>query len=205
MTQYGQHLLLARRLIEAGVSLITVYYNLMIPRLPINNQPLWDTHNRNFMYLKDHLLPSVDQPISVLLDDLHERGLLDETLVVWSSKFGRTPRLNQFGGRDHWQGQTQSYWPVVAFRGASLRRYRQAGCLSDRRCRHAGTTYRYDLFRPANQPNHAGPRPVTSAPLHCGRATSYTVVWKIRWTVNGWMAPTPGTQNGAEFFGNPDP
>ena len=104
MTQYGQHLLLARRLVEAGVSLITVYYNLMFPRLPINNQPLWDTHKRNFMYLKDHLLPSVDQPISVLLDDLHERGLLDETLVVWSSEFGRTPGLNKFGGRDHWPG-----------------------------------------------------------------------------------------------------
>lgn len=104
MTQYGQNLLLARRLVEAGVSLITVYYNLMIPRLPINNQPLWDTHKRNFMYLKDHLLPSVDQPISVLLDDLDERGLLDETLVVWSSEFGRTPGINRDGGRDHWPG-----------------------------------------------------------------------------------------------------
>jgi len=104
MSLYGQHLLLARRLVEAGVSLITVYYNLMIPRLPINNQPLWDTHKSNFMYLKDHLLPSVDEPISVLLDDLDERGLLDETLVVWSSEFGRTSGLNEFGGRDHWPG-----------------------------------------------------------------------------------------------------
>ncbi len=49
-TLYGQHLLLARRLVEAGVKLVTVYWNLMVPRLPINNQPLWDTHVKNFMY-----------------------------------------------------------------------------------------------------------------------------------------------------------
>lgn len=102
-TVYGQHLLLARRLVEAGVSLVTVYWNLMISRGDVSpGQPWWDTHKNNFVKLKDYLLPSVDRPISVLLDDLAERGLLDQTLVVWLSEFGRTPGINKDGGREHW-------------------------------------------------------------------------------------------------------
>ncbi|MCY2945825.1 MAG: DUF1501 domain-containing protein [Planctomycetota bacterium] len=105
MTLYGQHLLLARRLVEAGVSLVTVYWNQMLPRGDISpGQPFWDTHKNNFVKLKDHLLPSVDRPISVLLDDLAQRGLLDQTLVVWMSEFGRTPKIDKDaqGGRHHW-------------------------------------------------------------------------------------------------------
>jgi hypothetical protein len=105
MTLYGQHLLLARRLVEAGVSLVTVYWNQMLPRGDVSpGQPWWDTHKNNFVKLKDYLLPSVDRPISVLLDDLAQRGLLDQTLVVWMSEFGRTPRIvkDRDGGRDHW-------------------------------------------------------------------------------------------------------
>src|SRR5262249_44875829 len=69
----------------------------------------WDTHSGNFRSLKDRLLPPTDQGVSALLDDLHSRGLLDETLVVVTGEFGRTPRIgsstgnaNTRDGRDHW-------------------------------------------------------------------------------------------------------
>src|SRR5207253_8159340 len=69
----------------------------------------WDTHGNNFNCLRDHLLPEFDRPFAALLDDLHQRGLLDETLVVVSSEMGRKPRIGdprsggQNGaGRDHW-------------------------------------------------------------------------------------------------------
>jgi arylsulfatase A-like enzyme len=71
----------------------------------------WDTHNRNFIDLKTRLMPAADQAFSALLDDLEARGLLDETLVVWTGEFGRTPRVGQSvvggagagrDGRDHW-------------------------------------------------------------------------------------------------------
>jgi uncharacterized protein (DUF1501 family) len=70
----------------------------------------WDTHSRNFIDLKERLMPVADQAFSALLDDLSERGMLDETLVVWTGEFGRTPRVGQRNsdagagrdGRDHW-------------------------------------------------------------------------------------------------------
>jgi uncharacterized protein (DUF1501 family) len=72
----------------------------------------WDTHSRNFIDLKERLMPVADQAFSALLDDLHQRGLLDETLVIWTGEFGRTPRVGQVNsdagagadGRDHWPG-----------------------------------------------------------------------------------------------------
>ncbi|MEW4567063.1 DUF1501 domain-containing protein [Tautonia sp. JC769] len=93
-TQLGQSLLLARRLVEAGVSFVTV-----------NDQgagPVgWDTHLDNFPMLRDTLAPPIDRGVSALIADLHERGLLDETLVLMMGEFGRTPRINDAGGRDH--------------------------------------------------------------------------------------------------------
>lgn len=86
----GQQMLLARRLIESGVQFVTV------------TDGGWDTHTNNFKSLKDRLLPRVDQGLSALLDDLGQRGLLDETLVVWFGDFGRTPKVNPSAGRDHW-------------------------------------------------------------------------------------------------------
>lgn len=62
----------------------------------------WDTHKNNFSCLQDELLPMLDQGLSTLLDDLSDRGLLDETLVVCMGEFGRTPRINNAAGRDHW-------------------------------------------------------------------------------------------------------
>jgi hypothetical protein len=92
-TPFGQNCLRARRLVEAGVPMVTVY--------SFGNRD-WDTHGNNFQLLKDTLLPPTDQGVSALLDDLASRGLLEETLVVWMSEMGRTPRINPGAGRDHW-------------------------------------------------------------------------------------------------------
>jgi hypothetical protein len=86
----GQSCLLARRLIEAGVHFVTV------------TNGGWDTHQNNFRSLKDRLLPPLDRGYSALLQDLHARGMLDNTLVVWFGDFGRTPKVNPSAGRDHW-------------------------------------------------------------------------------------------------------
>jgi len=89
-TQLGQSCLLARRLIDAGVQFVTV------------TDGGWDTHTNNFKSLKERLLPRVDQGMSALITDLKERGMLDDTLVVWFGDFGRTPKINPSAGRDHW-------------------------------------------------------------------------------------------------------
>jgi hypothetical protein len=105
---HGQAVLQARRLVEAGVPLVTVFWQ---NDGMTNVSVYWDTHNRNFIDLKTRLMPATDQTFSALLDDLDARGLLDETLVVWTGEFGRTPRVGQGvvggagagkDGRDHW-------------------------------------------------------------------------------------------------------
>ena len=95
---FGQGVLLAKRLAEAGVQLVTVYWHRERKTLDTS----WDTHSRNFTELRSRLMPSVDRPIAALLEDLSQSGLLDDTLVVWNSEFGRTPKINGNGGRDHW-------------------------------------------------------------------------------------------------------
>jgi hypothetical protein len=92
-TAFAQNCLLARRLVEAGVPMVTVY--------SFGNRD-WDTHDHNFQNLKNTLLPATDQGVSALLKDLDSRGLLDETLLVWMGDMGRTPRINPSAGRDHW-------------------------------------------------------------------------------------------------------
>lgn len=94
--KFGRSCLVARRLIEAGVSLVTV------PWMFLHSTKNFDTHLNHFKIMKELLMPPVDQAFSALLDDLSERGLLDETLVVWTGEFGRTPQVNQNAGRDHW-------------------------------------------------------------------------------------------------------
>ncbi len=98
--RWGQSLLLARRLVEAQVPFIQVNWT----RMPgdTDDSPAWDTHARNGARCKDHLLPISDLAFSALLDDLKERGLLDSTMIVWTGEFGRSPRHNPNGGRDHW-------------------------------------------------------------------------------------------------------
>lgn len=98
---WGQCVLLARRLVEAGVRLVHVQW----PRMPGDNavdNPLWDTHAQNFDRLEDVLCPVFDVGFSALVEDLDQRGLLDETLVVAIGEFGRTPKINAKAGRDHW-------------------------------------------------------------------------------------------------------
>jgi hypothetical protein len=98
---WGQSCLLARRLVEAGVRLVHVNW----PRDPGDSavdNPLWDTHAQNADRLQDSLCPMFDVSFDALLTDLAERGLLSETLVVVVGEFGRTPRINAVGGRDHW-------------------------------------------------------------------------------------------------------
>lgn len=86
----GQGCLLARRLIDSGVRFVTV------------TDGGWDTHQDNFKALKGSLLPRLDSAISGLLQDLHDRGRLDSTVVMVLSDFGRTPKVNPSAGRDHW-------------------------------------------------------------------------------------------------------
>jgi hypothetical protein len=100
---FGQSCLLARRLVEAGVRLVTV--NMFET---VFNRVTWDCHgSAPFSTLADYareLLPTLDRTLSALLDDLRSRGLLESTMVVATGEFGRTPKLNAAGGRDHWPG-----------------------------------------------------------------------------------------------------
>jgi hypothetical protein len=98
---WGQSVLLARRLIEAGVRLVHVNWARDPGDSAVDN-PMWDTHAQNADRLQDSLCPQFDVTFAALMDDLSERGLLTETLVVVIGEFGRTPRINKFGGRDHW-------------------------------------------------------------------------------------------------------
>lgn len=91
---HGQSCLLARRLVEAGTRLVTVNW-------PDDGKAFWDTHGNNFPSLKTRLMPPADAGFAALLDDLTDRGMLDETLVVWVGEFGRTPKVVN-AGREHW-------------------------------------------------------------------------------------------------------
>jgi hypothetical protein len=101
MTLFGQSCLAARRLVEAGCRFVTVFWD----GFGQFANCAWDTHQNHFPRLKEYLLPGFDLACSALIEDLDSRGLLDETLVLWLSEHGRTPRLDsrwKGGGRDHW-------------------------------------------------------------------------------------------------------
>jgi hypothetical protein len=112
---WGQSVLLARRLIEAGVRLVHVNWARDPGDTAVDN-PMWDTHAQNADRLQDSLCPMFDVTFEALMSDLADRGLLDETLVVVVGEFGRTPRINKQGGRDHW-GHVFS----MALAGAGIR------------------------------------------------------------------------------------
>lgn len=101
----GQSCLLARRLVESGVTYITVQAG-----------GGWDTHGNNFAELKNRLLPQFDRAVAALVDDLFVRGLQDDVLVMAMGEFGRTPRINPQAGRDHWPGAMS-----VLFAGGGLK------------------------------------------------------------------------------------
>lgn len=94
--RFGRSCLVARRLIEAGVGCVTVPWTFK------QSEQNFDTHSKHFPKMKDKLLPVIDRAFAALLDDLADRGLLSETLVAWTGEFGRTPKINGGGGRDHW-------------------------------------------------------------------------------------------------------
>jgi hypothetical protein len=154
MNVHGQAVLQARRLVEAGVPLVTVFWqNDGITNVSV----YWDTHNRNFVDLKERLCPVTDQAFSALLDDLDQRGLLDETLVVWTGEMGRTPRVGQSvvggagagrDGRDHWP---HVFTSVLA--GAGIKR----GVVH-------GASDRYAAY-PATQPT--SPDDLAATIYHC--------------------------------------
>ncbi|MDB5339341.1 MAG: hypothetical protein JWN70_4960 [Planctomycetaceae bacterium] len=101
----GQSCLLARRLVESGVSYVTIQAG-----------GGWDTHGDNFSQLKKNLLPKYDQAVAALVQDLNDRGLQNDVLVMTFGEFGRTPRINGGAGRDHWPGAMS-----VLYAGGGLR------------------------------------------------------------------------------------
>lgn len=104
-TTYGQSCLLARRLVESGVKFVTVYFDASIGGQS-TTEGGWDTHGFNntrmFPIIEQRHLPITDQTLPTLLTDLDERGLLNDTLVLWMGEFGRTPKINANISRDHW-------------------------------------------------------------------------------------------------------
>ena len=105
MTSLGQCCLLGRRLVEAGCRFVSI------------ENGHWDTHRENTRSLRDLLVPSLDRALATLVSDLDQRGMLDSTLVVLTTEFGRTPRINSMAGRDHWP---QAFSIVMA--GGGVRR-----------------------------------------------------------------------------------
>ena len=101
MNRFGQCCLLARRLVESGVRFVTIN-----TFLTVFDEITWDIHGSkpftSIEGMKDIVCPMYDQAYSALIEDLHTRGLLDETLVAGLAEFGRTPKVNPAGGRDHW-------------------------------------------------------------------------------------------------------
>jgi hypothetical protein len=109
-TMFGQSSLLARRLVEAGVPYIQLNYSRHPEALNTGFEFGWDTHLYNFELLQDQHCPILDRAYSALFDDLHERGLIDQTLVVMMGEFGRTPRISPHAARDHWPPCYFSIW-----------------------------------------------------------------------------------------------
>ncbi|MHB8952524.1 MAG: DUF1501 domain-containing protein [Pirellulaceae bacterium] len=96
-TDFGRGCLMARRLVEQGVPFVEVDFG------------GWDNHQDIFPTLKDDKLPVMDRAMSALIEDLEQRGLLQDTAIIWMGEFGRTPRINGNAGRDHWARA----WSVV--------------------------------------------------------------------------------------------
>ena len=142
-TVNGMSLLMARRLVEAGVPFVTVFWK---ENTSLNRKCAsaggWDTHGNNFNCLKDNLLPEFDRAYSALIADLHERGMLDSTLVLVNSEMGRRPKIGdrrsggvEGAGRDHWTA-CQS----VLFAGGGIQGGRVVG--------QSDTRAEYPLNRP---------------------------------------------------------
>ena len=144
-TKFGQSVLLARRLVEAGVSLVQINWQRIEGK---ENNGSWDIHKQFAPCLREFLMPMMDQTYSALLEDLEQRGMLDETLVAWVGEFGHTPKINARAGRDHW-GRCFS----VALAGGGIR----GGVVHGRSDKHAA-------FPASGQ---IAPRDVAATIFHC--------------------------------------
>lgn len=133
--EMGQVLLLARRLVEAGVRFVTA--NAVSDALDsgLASFQIWDTHHHHYRLYDHHLLPELDQALSALLEDLSQRGLLEDTLVLVSGEFGRTPKINSNvgGGRDHWPRAYSALLAAGGIRGGQIygRTDKVAGTVQD--------------------------------------------------------------------------
>jgi hypothetical protein len=173
-TLFGSSTLLARRLVERGARFVNVSWDNFSNRFQVSNE-VWDTHERNFPILRDTHLPSLDQTYSALMEDLDQRGLLDETLVVMMGEMGRTPNINDKGGRDHW-----TFCYSIVFAGGGIRggsvygaSDRQAAYIKDKPVRIndiCATIYHCLGIDPEMPVHDQGGRPVPIAhggkPLH---------------------------------------
>jgi hypothetical protein len=102
-TRFGQSCLLGRRFIEHGVPFVQVNWSDHVEAEEDSGDGGWDHHYRNFQIMQDRHAPWLDRTLSALLEDLHERGLLERTLVVAIGEFGREPKINDKAGREHWE------------------------------------------------------------------------------------------------------
>ncbi|MCA9264316.1 MAG: DUF1501 domain-containing protein, partial [Planctomycetales bacterium] len=118
-TTFGQSLLLARRLVEARVPYVHVNWSLGVDGLQEGAQMGWDTHRNGFGQLLNYHCPIFDRAYCALIDDLGASGLLDETLVVATGEMGRTPQINDHGGRDHW-ATCSTLWAGAGIRGGRV-------------------------------------------------------------------------------------
>ena len=109
-TSFGQSCLLGRRLVEAGVPYVQVNWSRYVEVYYTFSDYGWDTHADNFALLAEWHGPLFDRVLATLVDDLETRGLLETTLLVCMGEFGRTPRINEIGSRDHWHQCYFSLW-----------------------------------------------------------------------------------------------
>lgn len=114
--RFGQCCLMARRLVEAGVPFVQVNWSSHVEPIEDAGDGGWDTHDRNYPQLQDRHCWMLDQSLTALLNDLQQRGLLERTVVLAVGEFGRTPKINDKAGRDHWE---HCYSALVA--GGGLR------------------------------------------------------------------------------------
>lgn len=118
-TSFGQSLLLGRRLVESGVPYVHVNWSMGVDGLQEGSNMGWDTHRNGFGQLLNYHCPIFDRAFAALLDDLDDRGLLESTLVVATGEMGRTPKINQTGGRDHWP-TCSTLWAGGGVRGGQI-------------------------------------------------------------------------------------
>jgi uncharacterized protein (DUF1501 family) len=133
-TRFGQSCLLARRLVEAGVPFVQVNWSDHVEAEEDSGDGGWDHHYRNFQIMQDRHAPWLDQSMSALLADLHDRRLLDSTLVLAVGEFGRSPKINDKAGREHWP---DCYCALVA--GGGVKGGRFVGTSDSKAARPADT------------------------------------------------------------------